>query len=580
MKAIEDEIEHQMAGKRKTLNLSCCGCLKDIVKRAARQPGASPAASLRACCGSDGLYGRHCAGPPLFTRKLCVYMFDHINNTLFGHSEAVAMHSWNAYTELLRDLLSTPEYCRFLTQDLYSGFVSELTDYLRQPRNAMQPNTYETAVKLLSKFIRQYPEQLDYSEQDTVTDWLPSILQIVLGYCKDYFSVEQAPGSAGETDRVLLEALNAFLRCQAMNATALVKDMMPAMVKYCRDQWSTKKRALKEELVQSVRIFIRCGHTQDVGEVARLMEQYDMPSLRTRMADSAAGRGRAGQESLVRYDRWRFTYCDMVADVFHSLYRQHAALLPARAGAVLRDDRQDADGPRKRARLAGARGEEIFCGFPPIAKFVEPSQDSAAWFQILFALLAKYPAIISAESCLTLLQIICGSLSRMQEFGEAQAWIILCLRRLLYIEDQLLDGGNVLKAPGTTGPAESQSSESSQRSWERKSEQRASRASKRKELWQVVWSGCVSAVKACVDAGTMRELLMLLEAIMLTDRVSSLSVQQDADELFSWDAHVLKHPSVAHAVWRFLFIRSSKYPTDERKLEDTLAWICANLRHT
>ena len=40
VKAIEDEIEHQMAGKRKTLNLSCCGCLRDIVKRAARQPGA------------------------------------------------------------------------------------------------------------------------------------------------------------------------------------------------------------------------------------------------------------------------------------------------------------------------------------------------------------------------------------------------------------------------------------------------------------------------------------------------------------------------------------------------------------
>lgn len=40
VKAIEAEIKHQTASKRKTLNLSCCSCLKDIVKRAARQLGA------------------------------------------------------------------------------------------------------------------------------------------------------------------------------------------------------------------------------------------------------------------------------------------------------------------------------------------------------------------------------------------------------------------------------------------------------------------------------------------------------------------------------------------------------------
>ena len=74
-------------------------------------------------------------------------------------------------------------------------------------------------------------------------------------------------------------------------------------------------------------------------------------------------------------------------------------------------------------------GDEIFHRFPPIAKFAEPSQDSPVWFQILFAMLAKYPTIVGAESCLTLLQLMCGSLSRMQEFGEAQAWIVLCLQR-------------------------------------------------------------------------------------------------------------------------------------------------------
>ena len=42
VKAIENEIEHQKAGKRKTLNLACCKCLKEIVKRAGRQAGRQP----------------------------------------------------------------------------------------------------------------------------------------------------------------------------------------------------------------------------------------------------------------------------------------------------------------------------------------------------------------------------------------------------------------------------------------------------------------------------------------------------------------------------------------------------------
>jgi hypothetical protein len=53
----------------------------------------------------------------------------------------------------------------------------------------------------------------------------------------------------------------------------------------------------------------------------------------------------------------------------------------------------------------------------------------------------------------------------------------------------------------------------------------------------------------------------------------------EADDLFSWDAHVIKHPSVLRAVWRFLFVRVVKYPIDERKSADTLAWICTNLKH-
>ena len=432
--------------------------------------------------------------------------------------------------------------------------------------------------------MQSYPDVLDYSEEDMVTDWLPGVLQNVLGYCKVFFAKEKMPGTASETDRVMLEALNSFLRCQAMNATDLVKDLLPVMSRYWRDQWSTKKRALKEELVQSVRIFIRCGYVHDhAEELSQLMERYDMPALRTGIADSAAGRGRGGQEILVRFDRWKFAYCDFAADIFHCLYSQQVNS-PAQLGsssdaAAAQGGRDEADQAQKRPRISdAAEDEEIFHKCPPISKFVEPSQDSQVWFQILFAMISKYPAIIDAESCLTMLQVMCSSLNRMQEFGDAQAWMVLNLRQLLYIEDQLLDSGQVSLASASTPSSESQSSENSQRAWERKSEARASRAGKRKELWQAIWAGCVSAVKACADVGVMRELLMLLEAVMLTDRVSSLSVLE-ADDLFSWDAHVIKHPSVLRAVWRFLFVRVVKYPIDERKSADTLAWICTNLKH-
>ena len=72
------------------------------------------------------------------------------------------MEAWAAYTELLRDLLSTPEYSRFMSRNLYRGFVTELSDFLQQPETPA--NTFDTAAKLLAKFMHEYPDSLDYSE--------------------------------------------------------------------------------------------------------------------------------------------------------------------------------------------------------------------------------------------------------------------------------------------------------------------------------------------------------------------------------------------------------------------------------
>jgi len=485
------------------------------------------------------------------------------------------MEAWAAYTELLRDLLSTPEYSRFMSRNLYRGFVTELSDFLQQPETPA--NTFDTAAKLLAKFMHEYPDTLDYSEKDEASDWLPNMLQSMMGYCKVFFAKEVKPGTAGESDRVMLAALNALLRSQAMNATELVKQLVPVMSRYWKNQWSTKKKALKEELVQSVRIFIRCGYIHDhAQELAQLMEKFDLPTLR-QGADAGSSRAR-GQDTIARYDRVKFAFCDFAADIFRCMCSQYDGV-PIDA-APKPHGRDEAGAPKKRPRLEPDRDDdEVFHKCPPVVKFAEPSPDSQVWFQIMFAMLSKYPAIIEAESGLALLQTMCGALNRMQEFAEAQPWIILNLRRLLFIEDQMLDSGEASLAAASQGHSDSQQSDNSQRSWERKSEQRANRASKRKELWQIVWASCISAVKSCADAGLMRELLMLLEAIMLTDRVSSVAVQE-ADDLFSWDAHVIRHPAVARAAWRFLFVRNAKYPPDERKSLDTLAWVCSNLKQT
>ena len=133
------------------------------------------------------------------------------------------------------------------------------------------------------------------------------------------------------------------------------------MVKYWRDQWCTKKRALKEELVQSVRIFMRCCRSarDSVRELERLMEQHDMPALRTRLADSAAGRSRVGADSLARFDRWRFAYCDFAADVFHCLYAQHTEQQKDRAIAREAADREtERHGEVKRPRVDLETSEE------------------------------------------------------------------------------------------------------------------------------------------------------------------------------------------------------------------------------
>jgi hypothetical protein len=66
---------------------------------------------------------------------------------------------------------------------------------------------------------------------------------------------------------------------------------------------------------------------------------------------------------------------------------------------------------------------------------------------------------------------------------------------------------------------------------------------------------------------------------MLSDRISSASVQE-ADDLFSWNAHVIRDRHVSYAVWRVLFVRSTKYNLDERKIFEILVWISANLKLT
>jgi hypothetical protein len=84
---------------------------------------------------------------------------------------------------------------------------------------------------------------------------------------------------------------------------------------------------------------------------------------------------------------------------------------------------------------------EIFHRYPGISRFTTPGNDSLVWFQILYCMLAKYPGVLDSQGCLSLLGSMAANLSLLQEFRESQAWILLILRRLLFIEEQPLRAG-------------------------------------------------------------------------------------------------------------------------------------------
>jgi hypothetical protein len=117
--------------------------------------------------------------------------------------------------------------------------------------------------------------------------------------------------------------------------------------------------------------------------------------------------------------------------------------------------------------------------------------------------------------------------------------------------------------------------QASQQSWERRSEERADVANSRKDIWQHVWNSCTSVAKSCTDSTVMRQALLLLEAIMLTDRVSS-AVAVETDSFFAWDAAVIRERHVPPVVWRFLFVRLTKYALGSDK-HDQIRKFCAQL---
>jgi hypothetical protein len=77
------------------------------------------------------------------------------------------------------------------------------------------------------------------------------------------------------------------------------------MVKYWQDQWETNNKTLKEELVQCIRIFIRCGFIGQRDHQLALAELIftDVPTLQNGV-ELTAGRKRAGgHDTLARLDR-------------------------------------------------------------------------------------------------------------------------------------------------------------------------------------------------------------------------------------------------------------------------------------
>ena len=546
----EDEVRCQHRAKRTSHGLSCFHTLADVFKQSAKARGKFVAHCRRLAMCLAVICP--CAGSPPLSQKACNALYRHIREILFNQPLAVSLDAWVPYCEIVRDMLGAAPCCRCLTHEDYKTFVTELTKFLRSREHVSSLET-NTALSLLAKLMQHYPDVLDYAVDDSPTTWMYSVLATICMYCGEFFSLARCHSNlTSQNDKVLLQALNAFLRAQAMNAFDLVRDLAPVIMKYCKEQWGTKNKLLKEELVQSVRIFIRCRCIEGEGCAEALSELISDDILRLAdVTESAASRKRHGLDSLALYDRCRLEYCDCAADVFHSCHQIGSM---TNTMGVSGSTRCTNFSPGTQSDLP-----EIFYNFPPINKLTELSGESHAWFQILLALLLKYPSYFTAERCLIMLIAICKSLHRMHEFAKAQAWILVTLRRLLFLEERLLDRGHCEAATR-----------------ENVTDKSTERASQRENLWLMVWTQCVTSAQSCVDFGAMREFLMLLEALLISNRIDSVVVQA-ADLSFLLNTKICKDKHVCSVVWRFIFVCVNKCKLATLNARDIMRWIFTNM---
>ena len=554
VRGVQNEIEHRAAGGRgkaraAAASISSFTSLKTVLKHAVAEKATLSTAA-------------------------CAELFDHILAIMFGRVRSSSAgfefefdraqrkeEAWVPYCEIVLGMLSSTTCCRQISAVVYKELCEGAMRFLEEAHGpgAQRVNKQATskAAEMLTLLIRAYPEHLDEDER-----WLSNLLHELFEFFGQYFDAsikKTGENQLAGVAKKLLHGFNSLWRKQGMNATLVLGEIMEMVTDYCLHNWPTADSdSISDELIQTMRLMLTCDH---VGlETIRQMGQDiadDIPR-QSKLHQKACAFGRPTLEKST------FGFCDFAAEVFIKLCGDSSASEPI---VTERDATGAATAKRQRRRHSDV---EVFGPFLPMVHFKNPADASKLWFQILYSMICKSPAVLDSDRCMQLLKAIAPNLSLLQEFdAAAQPWVLIMLRRLLFIEESLLGAEAQDPPEASSGPAAgaaSQGSEGSQQPWERTSERRADVASERKVIWQEVWANCVSIAKSCTDPVVIREVLHLLEAVMLTDRISP-SIAVDTESFFAWDAAVLTDRHVQPAVWRFLYVRIFKYKLGVQKCE-------------
>jgi len=262
------------------------------------------------------------AADVLLDRRACATVYDHVQAVLVpreNRPDSIKADAWVPYCEIISDMLPSRAYCQYMTQDHYGRLLQAMIGFLDADDDSASDSMLGAAARTLAALISHYPENLDYNEEDRATEWVSKTLRKPFKFFTAYFEkINRGGGKRLVKEGVvanLLQAFNNLLRAQAMNSTADVALVIPPAKKYWLDNWTRSSPKIKDEMVQTMRIFMCLGYVDNplLCQLAELamddIQQFSKPQ---------AARSR---DARLRLDKRQYAFCDFAADVFYRRQR-------------------------------------------------------------------------------------------------------------------------------------------------------------------------------------------------------------------------------------------------------------------